>query len=324
MPLRALIVGAAAGGGLPQWNCNAPNSARFWRGDPSAVTATQSSLAVSADGENWALLNASPDIRAQIMARPQLQPRSPEIYGLRDTPISSVLLTNGDVDHIAGILTLREKQAFTLFMTAEIASILDANPIFEALDRQLVERRVVTLETAFEIAPGVMASLFSVPGKTPLYLEGEIVETAVEGEQTVGVALSERGAERPRAFYIPGCARMTPALADRLRGADLVLFDGTLWTDDEMIAAGVGAKTGRRMGHMPVSGPEGSLAAFETLGVRRKIFVHLNNTNPLWRADSPERAVASAAGWEVAFDGMTVSLDACLEETTGDDRKADR
>ena len=124
MSLRALIVGAAAGGGLPQWNCNGPNSATFWRGNTPLTAMTQSSLAVSADGAVWALLNASPDIRHQIMATPQLQPRNPEVYGLRDTPIRSVLLTNGDIDHVAGLLTLREKQAFDLLMTPEIAAVI--------------------------------------------------------------------------------------------------------------------------------------------------------------------------------------------------------
>ena len=121
MSLHALIVGAAAGGGLPQWNCNGPNSATFWRGDAPLVPASQSSLAISGDGESWALLNASPDIRQQIMSRPQLQPRDPARHGLRDTPISTVLLTNGDIDHIAGLLILREKQAFNLFATQTVA-----------------------------------------------------------------------------------------------------------------------------------------------------------------------------------------------------------
>ena len=310
MTLRVLVVGAAAGGGLPQWNCNAPNSASFWRGEPIAPPATQSSLAVSGNGESWALLNASPDLRAQIIARPELQPRT----GKRDTPIASVLVTNGDVDHIAGLLTLREKQPFTLFTTAEIAQILNANPIFDVLDRSLVERRVIALDQRFALAPNITAMLFAVPGKTPLYLEGETVDTELEGEQTVGVALWEGGVDAasatpPRAYYIPGCAKMTPDLAERLRGAELVLFDGTLWSDDEMIDAGVGVKTGRRMGHMPVSGPEGSIAAFAPLEVERKVFVHLNNTNPLWRLDGPERAEAEAAGWEIGQDGLHIRLE---------------
>lgn len=301
MPLRALVVGAAAGGGLPQWNCNAPNSAGFWRSAAPAPAATQSSLAVTADGVDWALLNASPDLRAQILARPALQPRAGR--GLRDSPIRAVLLTNADVDHVAGLLSLRERQAFDLFATAETQAVLAANPIFGVLDPALVPRRPVALDTAFDLLPGLRATLFAVPGKVPLYLEGGTVETARLGEQTVGVALDDGAATL---YYIPGCAAMTPALAERLRGAALVLFDGTLWSDDEMIAAGVGRKTGGRMGHMPISGPGGAIEAFAPLGVRRKIFVHLNNTNPVWR-DGPERAACAAAGWEIAADGMEVA-----------------
>ncbi len=306
MSLRALVVGAAAGGGLPQWNCNAPNSAAYWRSGGSAPSASQSSLAVSGDGRDWALLNASPDIRAQIMARAALQPRAGA--GLRDTPIQAVLLTNADIDHIGGLLTLRERQAFDLFATEEVIRVLAANPIFDALDPALVPRRTVALEAPVELVPGIRATLFPVPGKVPLFLEAKgadaRIRTDLIGEQTVGVALSDGAAT---VFYVPGCAAMTPELAERLRGAALVFFDGTLWTDDEMIAAGVGQKTGRRMGHMPISGPDGTIAAFAELGVRRKIFVHMNNTNPVWR-DGPERAEAAAAGWEIAHDGMEVSL----------------
>jgi pyrroloquinoline quinone biosynthesis protein B len=309
MTLRALIVGAAAGGGLPQWNCNAPNSRGFWRGADSAFpSATQSSLALSANGSDWALLNASPDIRAQIMALPQLQPRDPSEYGLRDTPISTVLLTNGDIDHVAGLLTLREKQRFDLMMTADIAEVIEANPIFNALDPQFVTRHRVTLETPFTLGPGLTATLFAVPGKVPLYMEGDhggdAVQTDVMGEQTVGVHVT---AGDKALYYIPGCARMIPALADRIRGADLVLFDGTLWQDDEMIQQGVGVKTGQRMGHMSMSGPDGSIAAFADLDVGRKVYVHMNNTNPVWR-DGPERAEAEAAGWRIAHDGMEITL----------------
>lgn len=303
MTLRALVVGAAAGGGLPQWNCNAPNSASFWRGSAPLVAATQSSLAISSDGSDWALLNASPDIRAQIMARHQLQPRDPAQHGLRDTPICSVLLTNGDIDHIAGLLTLREKQSFDLLMTSGIADVLAANPIFNALDPDFVTRRVIALDQTFDLCPGVQATLFAVPGKVPLFMEGaagDAVQTDLMGEQTVGVEISDG---TKRMLYIPGCARMVPDLAKRIDGSDLVLFDGTLWQDDEMRQQGVGRKTGQRMGHMSMSGPEGSIAAFADLAVGRKVFVHINNTNPVWR-DGPERKEAEAAGWEIAFDGM--------------------
>lgn len=302
MTCRALVLGAAAGGGLPQWNCNGPNSAGFWGRGERLAPATQSSLALSADGRAWVVLNASPDIRAQIMATPALQPREPTVFGLRDSPIAAVVLTNGDIDHVAGLLSLREKQAFDLWATPAIHAILRANPIFDALDPALVRRREIGLEHEFEPAPGLTLRLFAAPGKPPLYLEGPAPVTDLEGEQTAGVAIGDS------AFYLPGCARMSPALADRLRGAATVFFDGTVFEDDEMIRLGVGAKTGRRMGHMAMAGPDGSMAAFAGLGVRRKIYVHINNTNPVWRPASPERAAVEAAGWEIAHDGMEVTL----------------
>jgi pyrroloquinoline quinone biosynthesis protein B len=295
--LRAIVLGAAAGGGLPQWNCGCANCVAARAGRIPALT--QSSLAASADGETWAILNASPDIGRQLLAAPQLHPRGP-----RDTPVRAVVLTNGDIDHVAGLLALREKQPFDLFMTRGIADVLDANPIFEALDRELVRRRPIALDRPEEIAPGLTAALFGVPGKVPLFMEEGEVETELEGEQTVGVELSAGGR---RLFHIPGCARLTPALAERLDGADAVLFDGTLWSDDEMIRLGLGSKTGRRMGHMPISGPEGAIAAFRGLGVRRKVFVHVNNTNPVLDPASAERAEAEAAGWEIARDGLEIA-----------------
>lgn len=304
MALHALIVGAAAGGGLPQWNCNAPNSIAFWRGHDGSVAATQSSLAVSVNGVDWALLNASPDIRAQIIARPELQPRNPAQYGLRDTPIGAVLLTNGDIDHIAGLLCLREKQAFTLFMTAEIADVLECNPIFNVLDPKFVTRHRVGVDASFELLPGLQATLFPVPGKVPLFMEGKDVQTDMVGEQTVGVEITDGTSTL---HYIPGCAHINTPLAERLRGAACVLFDGTLWRDDEMIVEGVGHKTGQRMGHMPMSGPDGSIAGFAGLNVQRKVYVHINNTNPVWH-DGPERREAEAAGWEIAYDGMELHL----------------
>lgn len=296
--MRIRILGAAAGGGLPQWNCGCPNCRGARDGRIPAMT--QSSIAVSGDGENWAVINASPDIRQQLAATPELHPTGP-----REMPLKSVLLTNGDIDHVAGLLTLREKQPFTLLATEEIHAVLAANPIFAALDPALVERRAVALERPFTLVPGLEARLFAVPGKVPLYLEGEEVVTDLEGEQTVGVELATAGA---RAFYIPGCARITPSLAERLAGAPLVLFDGTLWQDDEMIRAGLGQKTGTRMGHISIGGVKGSLAMLSSLGIGRGVYVHLNNTNPAVDPASPEAAEVKAAGWEIARDGMEIAL----------------
>ncbi|MFT6774330.1 MAG: pyrroloquinoline quinone biosynthesis protein B [Paracoccaceae bacterium] len=294
MTLRIKVLGAAAGGGLPQWNCGCPNCVAARSGRLPSLT--QSSIAVSADGVLWAILNASPDIRAQIAATPVLHPT-----GLRDSPLRSVLVTNGDIDHVAGLLTLRERQPFDLFATAEIHATLAANPMFAAVAADLVPRRAVALDAPFPLAPGLEAEIFAVPGKVPLYAEGDVVDTQLIGENTVGVRLT---AGEDTAFYIPGCAAIPPALAERLRGAALVMFDGTVFEDDEMIATGAGAKTGARMGHMAM---QDTIRAFAPLDVAQRVFVHMNNTNPALDPASPARAAVKAAGWTVAQDGMELT-----------------
>lgn len=300
--MKILVLGSAAGGGFPQWNSNASGCRRARAGDPAARSRTQASIAVSADGVRWTLLNASPDLREQIGHTPALHPHG----GLRHSPITAVVLTGGDVDVIAGLLTLRERQPFTLLATARIHDVLDANPIFEVLARDLVSRRAVALGVPEALDDGLAVTLFAVPGKVPLFLEDRDVVPTVQADETTVGALVSNG--RHRLFYIPGCAAMTPALAARLDGADMVFFDGTLWRDDEMVAAGLGAKTGRRMGHMSLSGDEGTLAAFRQISVGRKVIIHMNNSNPVLLADSRERAEAEDAGWIVGEDGMEFAL----------------
>lgn len=297
--LRIVVLGAAAGGGLPQWNCGCRNCAAARDPGSSLRAQTQSSLAVSLDGEAWAIFNASPDIRQQIQDNRALQPRR-----LRHSPINSVVLTNGDIDHLAGLLVLREKQPFTVFSTGAVAEVIADNPVFGVLDPGLVSKRVVAIEEPFFPLPGLEARLFAVPGKVPLFLEDGDPELEVEGEQTVGLELRADG---KRLYYIPGCGALSDRLVARLEGADALFFDGTLFSDDEMITAGVGQKTGRRMGHMPIAGEDGSLKALGPLKVPRKIYVHINNTNPIWQA-GPERASAEGHGFEVGYDGMEIRL----------------
>ncbi len=257
------------------------------------------------------IFNASPDLRQQINDSPALHPKN----GLRHSPIASVVLTNGDVDHVAGLLTLRENYPLTLYATERVLSVLRANSIFNVLNAENVERCPMRLNEPFEVrgrdgdGTGIVVEAFAVPGKVALYLEDAAAGAnfGTQQEDTVGLRIATRDNE-PRCFYVPGCAALTDDLAGRLAGAPLILFDGTLWRDDEMIVAGVGIKTGRRMGHMSVSGPDGTMAAFEKLGVKRKIFVHMNNTNPILLADSPERAAIAEAGWEAASDGMEIRL----------------
>ena len=301
--LRAIVLGAAAGGGYPQWNCRCGVCALAWDGDPRVKPRTQSSLAISVDGRDWVLLNASPDLGAQIRATPALQPRGGD--GRRDSPIRAVVLTNGDVDHIAGLLTLREKAPLTVFATAETRAAVGANPLFGVLDPALVTWREIALGRPFAPLPGLAVEAFAVPGKVPLYLEGETVAIGTETGSTIGVTVRAGGA---RLDHVPGCAAVTPALADRLAGTDALLFDGTVFHDDEMRRAGVGTKTGRRMGHLPVGGADGSLAALATVAAGRKVFVHINNTNPMLVDGSPERRAVEAAGWTVAEDGTEIAL----------------
>jgi pyrroloquinoline quinone biosynthesis protein B len=299
--MRIAVLGAAAGGGFPQWNSNGVGCRRARAGDPAARPRTQASLAVSNDGERWTLINASPDLREQIGRSSFLHPRE----GLRSSPIANVVLTGGDVDVIAGLLTLRERQAFKLFATDKIHDVLDANPIFEVMNREIVARERVALDNSIDLDDGLTIELFAVPGKTPLYLETDDAPAIVVDGTTVAAAISDG---KSNVFFVPGCAAMSPALAARLQGADLVFFDGTLWTDDEMVVAGLSPKTGRRMGHMSMSGPAGVMAAFAGLDVARKVFVHINNSNPVLLDDSPERAQVEAAGWEVAYDGLEIEL----------------
>lgn len=297
--LTAVILGSAAGGGFPQWNCRCPVCRLAWEGDARVRPRTQASVAVSADGLRWILLNASPDLRAQLAATLQLRPQS----GVRGSPIAAVVLTGAEVDQIAGLLHLRERQSFTIYGTATTLGILAANPVFGVLASDVVERRAVALEQPFSVA-GVEVELFAAPGKVPLYLERGAPQTAEESGTNAGVELRMGGS---RLVFVPGAAAVTPALKARLERADVIMFDGTLFTDDEMIRNGSGAKTGRRMGHMPIDGADGSLAALAGLSARR-LYIHINNTNPILVDGSPERRRVDAAGFEVAEDGMEIVL----------------
>jgi pyrroloquinoline quinone biosynthesis protein B len=220
------------------------------------------------------------------------------------SPIAAVVLTGGEVDQIAGLLTLRERGPFGLYGTEGTLSTLTANSIFSVLGADVVPRRAIQPGAAFALPGGIEAELFRVPGKAPLYLEGDNPDLEAETDANVGIELRAHGA---RLVFIPGAAKLTPAIASRLAEADVVLFDGTLFSDDEMIAARAGAKTGRRMGHMPVGGPDGTLAALAGLA-RRRILIHINNTNPILIEGSPQRRAVEAAGFEVAEDGMRIEL----------------
>ena len=306
--MRAVVLGAAAGGGFPQWNSNAEACRRARAGDAKALPRTQASLAVSGDGKRWFLINASPDLRQQIQANAILHPS----HGLRSSPIEGVILTGADVDAIAGLLHLRERQRFTIYASERVLGVLKANSIFGVLAEDCVRRQAVPLGQPFEPAhvdgsgSGLAVELFDVPGKVALYLESGSSPDQLRGRSgdTVGVEVSASG---KRLVYVPGCAAMTDDLRRRIAGASIVLFDGTLWQDDEMIRLGLGPKTGQRMGHMSVNGPDGTIAAFQDIAVARKVLVHINNSNPILLDDSIERRALTEEGWEVAYDGMEVT-----------------
>jgi pyrroloquinoline quinone biosynthesis protein B len=302
--LAAIVLGAAAGGGFPQWNCRCAVCRLAWAGDKRVKPRTQASLAVSADGEHWILLNASPDLRAQIQANANLQPRGQTHDNARGSPIAAVVLTGAEIDQTAGLFSLRERSPFALYATTATLAALADNPMFAALAPGVVTRRAVVPGERFALGHGLEAELFIVPGKVPLYLEGDDPDTASESAANVGVEIFN---DTSRLAFVPGAAAVTPAVMQRLARADVIFFDGTLFSDDEMIASGTGTKTGRRMGHMPIDGPDGSLAALNGLRARR-IFVHINNTNPILIDGSPESGRVVAAGWEIAEDGLEVKL----------------
>jgi pyrroloquinoline quinone biosynthesis protein B len=307
--MEVIVLGSAAGGGFPQWNCNAPLSKAARDGSIKTKWRTQASIAVSADGERWLLVNASPDLRQQLMQTKALWPRKSP----RHSPIDAVLLTSGEIDHVAGLLSLRESQPFTLWATPRILEILGENAIFGALNPDYVARQTFPLNETFEPEGkhgplGVTITAFPVPGKVPLFLEGRNQgNLGGTPEETVGLEVTARNGGA-RFHYIPGCARMTPELRARLKGSALVFFDGTLWQNNEMIELGIGQKTGARMGHMNISGADGTIAAFADLDVKRKVFIHVNTTNPVLDEGSAERAEIKAKGWDVAEDGMRIEL----------------
>jgi pyrroloquinoline quinone biosynthesis protein B len=298
--LTAIVLGAAAGGGFPQWNCRCQVCRLAWAGDTRVRARTQASLAVTGDGENWVLINASPDLPAQLRQSKGLHPQA----GTRGSPIKAVLLTGAEIDQITGLLSLREREPFTVCATAATLMSLADNAMFGVLAEGVVTRRAASPGEALALPGGLTAELFLVPGKVPLYLEGAAPETAIETAANVGVEISAGGA---RIAYVPGAAAVTPAVLARLGRADAIFFDGTLFRDDEMIASGTGTKTGRRMGHMPIAGADGSLTALAAIAGRR-IYVHINNTNPILVDGSPERGEVERGGWEIAWDGMEIVL----------------
>lgn len=299
--MRFIVLGSAAGGGLPQWNCGCLNCRLARAGDPRIPCRTQASLAVSGDGECWTVIAASPDLRQQMQATPELHPQT----GVRHSPIANVVVPGAEIDQITGLLTLRESHRFTLWATAPTLAILSA-PLFNVLRPSVVSRETIALGQPFGTGDGFAITAFAVPGKAPLYLESEGNEGSglglgQETEETIGLEILEAGR---RHYFIQSCAYITEALRTRIDGAATLIFDGTTHDDDEMIRLGLSAKTAWRMGHIPMGGAGGSVARLADLRIGRRIFIHINNSNPVLRSDSAERAAVERAGWEISYDGM--------------------
>jgi pyrroloquinoline quinone biosynthesis protein B len=302
--MRVHVLGSAAGGGFPQWNCNCRNCSGLRRGSIRARARTQSSIAVSADGERWYLANTSPDIRQQIESFAQLHPRR----GARDTPIQAIMLTNADVDHVAGLLSLRESQPLLIYATETVRGwVIGSNTIFRVLNvapKQSRWEKITLNETRpliglDGIASGILFEAFAVPGKPPAYIGLQ----AGPDEATIGLRFIDERTRRSVA-YVPGIKQIDSRLAQILRSSDCILFDGTCWSDDELIAQGAGSKTALAMGHLPIGSPDGSLTNMAKVARQRRIYIHINNTNPILDEDSEQRRDVEAAGWEIAFDGM--------------------
>jgi pyrroloquinoline quinone biosynthesis protein B len=307
--LRVVVLGAAAGGGVPQWNCGCAVCLAA-RTDPE-LRSTQASIAISADGDHWFLINASPDLRQQLIATPQLHPRAGK---LRHSPISGVILTNGEVDAVAGLLSMREGSPFTIYAHAKVISILKDNSIFNVLNEKNVRRQPIEVNTVFEPAlpdgspSGIEILPFAVAGKSAWYLEGKVHPGGDIGAgDTLGLRLRDKATDK-YLYFLAACAGITDDLKARLAGAAVVFFDGTVWRDDELIAAGLGNKTGQGMGHIAMSGASGVIESLAGLDIDRKIFLHINNSNPALLPASPERNMTERAGWQIPADGMEITL----------------
>ena len=307
--MRVRVLGSAAGGGFPQWNCGCANCAAARRGDARLRPRTQESIAVSADGDAWFLLNCSPEVRAQIESSSELWPRAP-----RHSPIAGIILTNGDLDHCLGLLSLRESHPLVVYATDAVRDgFTEDNVLYRTLARfpgQVTWRRLQLdrEQTLGQDGSGLHITAVAAPGKRPLHLEAT---RAASVEDNVGLVIRD---ERTggRLAYFSGVAGPSPeierAAIDAGGGAGALFFDGTFWSSDELIAAGLGTRRAEEMAHWPIGGPEGSLSFLARSRAARRILIHINNTNPILREDGPERRAVAAAGVEVAEDGQELTL----------------
>lgn len=306
--MRIRVLGSAAGGGFPQWNCGCSNCRSVREGTGGLSARTQESVAVSADGKGWSLLNCSPEIRSQIESFVGLHPKAP-----RHSPVDAIVVTNGDLDHTLGLLSLRESHPLVIYATERVrAGFTEDNVLYRTLERfpgqvtwRLLEPgREVPLAGADGRPRGLLIEAVAVPGKQPIHLEHR---GSGDLRDNIGLKIRE-AATGKRLAYFPAAGGLTADIRAALAEADCVFFDGTFWSSDELPARGLGTKRAEDMAHLPVGGGGGSLAVLRGLTAARRIYIHINNTNPLLGDDSTERKEAEAAGWEIAFDGMEVTL----------------
>jgi pyrroloquinoline quinone biosynthesis protein B len=299
--MQVVLLGTAAGGGFPQWNCWCP-SCRVARSDPRrAQPRTQSSAAVTADGERWFLLNASPDVREQLARLP-----TPVPTGYRHVPVAGTIATDAELDHTLGITLLREGRELQLYATTAVRVVLERDSRVLPVTKAFASVAEIDLPLGIEVplcypngsGSSLSVEAFPVPGGPPRFARESIVG------HTVGLIVRDSSTGGSCAF-VPGCGGLDDSITARLASSDLVLFDGTFWTDDELISLGIGERTARQMDHLPVSGPEGSLERLAQLPSRYRVYTHINNTNPMLLEDSPERALVERRGLAVGMDGMT-------------------
>ena len=302
--MHVILLGTAAGGGFPQWNCWCP-TCRIARDDPARARArTQSSIAFSADGARWFLGNASPDVREQLARLPRV-----DVSGVRHVPVEGIVLTDAELDHTLGIALLREGRHLQIVATpavirtiAEDSRVLPVTQAFAVV--QTVETALgeaISLDYRDGTPSGLTIEMKAVRGDPPRFSRKE------EVGHTVAAFITDSASGKTCAF-VPGCGGLGPKLLARLNEAELLLFDGTFWTNDELIRLGISDRTASAMGHVAISGPEGSLAVLSQLGCAQKVYTHINNTNPMLIERSPERAEAEAAGMLVGMDGMRFEL----------------
>jgi pyrroloquinoline quinone biosynthesis protein B len=313
--MRVRILGSAAGGGFPQWNCACPNCRGLRSGSFQGKARSQTQVAVSQsdetkDGRSWFLLGASPDLPAQIEATPDLQPRA----GIRQSPIAGAVLANADLDHVLGLLLLREMQPLRIYATSSIRRILrEDNTMFRMLQRS--EQQAVwtdfSADTAFSLTTpsgeaGPRGRTISLGTHFPAYVAFGRQNELASREASLGLFIASPSGKR--LAFMPAVPQLNETLLGELEGADVLLFDGTFWSDDELIRVQGSGQTARQMGHIPVSSPDGSLRRLAGLRRPRKIYLHINNTNPMLNEAGPEYRQVRDSGWEIAEDGWQFDL----------------